>query len=94
MNNIAEGWASQSNAEFIRFLTYSRRSTAETQNCAYIALDVSFVSFVELVQLVEERTGGPQFRFRRRYYKSSVNFSTVKPAWRIIARSVPFDTSL
>ena len=44
MNNIAEGWASQSNAEFIRFLSYSRRSTAETQNCAYIALDQSFIS--------------------------------------------------
>jgi four helix bundle protein len=44
MNNIAEGWASQSNAEFIRFLTYSRRSCAETQNCAYAALDQTFIS--------------------------------------------------
>jgi len=34
----------QSNAEFIRFLTYSRRSTAETQNCAYIALDQKYIS--------------------------------------------------
>ena len=38
MNNEAESWASQSNNEFIRFLTYSRRSCAETQNCLYIAL--------------------------------------------------------
>jgi four helix bundle protein len=44
MNNIAEGWASQSNAEFIRFLTYSRRSAAETQNCAYIALDQKYLT--------------------------------------------------
>jgi four helix bundle protein len=44
MNNIAEGWASQSNAEFIRFLTYSRRSGAETQNCAYVAVDQAYVS--------------------------------------------------
>ena len=44
MNNIAEGWASQSNPEFIRFLTYSRRSAAETQNCAYIALDQKYIS--------------------------------------------------
>jgi len=44
MNNISEGWASQSNAEFIRFLTYSRRSTAETQNCAYIALDQNYIT--------------------------------------------------
>jgi four helix bundle protein len=43
MNNIAEGWASQSNAEFIRFLTYSRRSCAETQNCLYIALDQRYI---------------------------------------------------
>ena len=44
MNNTAEGWASQSNPEFIRFLTYSRRSSAETQNCAYIALDQQYIS--------------------------------------------------
>ncbi len=44
MNNIAEGWASQSNAEFIRFLTYSRRSAAETQNCAYIAIDQKYIN--------------------------------------------------
>jgi four helix bundle protein len=44
MNNIAEGWASQSNNEFIRFLTYSRRSCAETQNCLYIALDQRYIN--------------------------------------------------
>ncbi|OQX54149.1 MAG: hypothetical protein B5M53_06095 [Candidatus Cloacimonas sp. 4484_209] len=44
MNNIAEGWASQSSAEFIRFLVYSRRSCAECQNCFYVALDQSYIS--------------------------------------------------
>lgn len=44
MNNIAEGWASQSNAEFIRFLTYSRRSCAEVQNCGYVALDQKYMN--------------------------------------------------
>ena len=44
MNNIAEGWASQSNPEFIKFLTYSRRSCAEAQNCFYIALDQKYVT--------------------------------------------------
>jgi four helix bundle protein len=43
MNNIAEGWAAQSNAEFIRFLTYSRRSCAEVQNCGYVALDQKYL---------------------------------------------------
>ena len=44
MNNIAEGWAAQSNAEFIGFLRYSRRSGAETQNCSYAALDQDYFS--------------------------------------------------
>lgn len=44
MNNIAEGWAAQSNLEFIRFLRYSRRSGAETQNCSYVALDQEYIS--------------------------------------------------
>jgi four helix bundle protein len=43
MNNISEGWASQSNAEFIRFLTYSRRSCAEVQNCLYVATDQDYI---------------------------------------------------
>ncbi len=44
MNNIVEGWASQSNAEFIRFLTYSRRSCAEMQNCAYVSIDQKYIN--------------------------------------------------
>lgn len=44
MNNIAEGCASQSNAEFIRFLKYSRRSCAECQNCFYVALDQKYIT--------------------------------------------------
>lgn len=44
MNNISEGWASQSNPEFIKFLTYSRRSCAGVQNCFYVALDREYVT--------------------------------------------------
>ena len=44
MNNIAEGWASQSNAEFVRFLKYARRSCAECQNCLYVAIDQEYIS--------------------------------------------------
>lgn len=43
MNNIAEGFGSQSNIEFIRFLRYSRRSTSEVQNCLYIAFDQEYI---------------------------------------------------
>lgn len=44
LNNIAEGFDSQSNIEFIRFLRYSRRSTSEVQNCLYIALDQNYIT--------------------------------------------------
>ena len=39
MNNIVEGFDSQSNAEFMRFLVYARRSASEVQTCLYVALD-------------------------------------------------------
>lgn len=54
MNNIAEGWASQSNAEFVRFLTYSRRSAAETQNCAYIASDQEYLTHEEFENIYNQ----------------------------------------
>ena len=44
MNNIAEGWASQSTPEFIKFLKYSRRSCSECQNCFYVALDQDYIT--------------------------------------------------
>ena len=44
MNNISEGFDSTSNKEFIRFLTYSRRSCSEVQNCLYIASDQNYIS--------------------------------------------------
>lgn len=44
MNNIAEGFDSQSNLEFVRFLRYSRRSVSEIENCLYIALDQSYIT--------------------------------------------------
>ena len=43
MANIAEGFDAGSNAEFIRFLRYARRSASEVQSHAYIALDQTYV---------------------------------------------------
>ena len=57
MNNISEGFDSDSNPEFIRFLKYSRRSASEVQNCLYIALDQSYIYqeiFNKLYLLCEE----------------------------------------
>ena len=44
MNNICEGFDSSSNKEFIRFLSYSRRSCSEVQNCLYISLDQKYIT--------------------------------------------------
>jgi four helix bundle protein len=54
MNNISEGWASQSNAEFIRFLTYSRRSCAEVQNCFYVASDQEYIKEIILQEIYNQ----------------------------------------
>jgi four helix bundle protein len=40
MNNIAEGFDSDSTKEFIRFLRYSQRSASEIMSMTYVLLDV------------------------------------------------------
>jgi four helix bundle protein len=44
MANIAEGFDAGSDAEFIRFLGYARRSASEVQSHLYIALDRGYVT--------------------------------------------------
>lgn len=44
MSNIAEGFGAGSDAQFIQFLGYSRRSLNETQSQLYIALDLEYIS--------------------------------------------------
>ncbi len=44
MHNIAEGFNSGSDNEFIRFLGYARRSASECQSQLYIALDQNYIS--------------------------------------------------
>lgn len=53
-SNIAEGFESQSNFEFIKFLTYSRRSAAEVKSQLYIALDNGYTSKQEFNELYDE----------------------------------------
>jgi len=43
MSNIAEGFDSQSDIEFIKFLVYARRSASETQSHLYVALDAGYL---------------------------------------------------
>jgi four helix bundle protein len=44
MHNIAEGFDSGGDAEFIRFLRYAQRSCAEVQSELYVALDQKYVT--------------------------------------------------
>jgi len=56
MHNIAEGFDSESNAEFVRFLRYAKRSCTEVQSELYVALDERYISpneFKETYELAE-----------------------------------------
>jgi len=44
MHNIAEGFDSETNPEFIRFLRYAKRSCSEVQSELYVALDQKYIS--------------------------------------------------
>jgi len=44
MANVAEGFDSNSDAQFINFLSYSQRSASELQSHLYVALDQGYIS--------------------------------------------------
>ena len=44
MHNIAEGFDSETNPEFIRFLRYAKRSCTEIQSELYVALDQQYIT--------------------------------------------------
>ena len=44
MHNIAEGFDSETNPEFIRFLRYAKRSCTEVQSELYVALDQQYLT--------------------------------------------------
>jgi len=48
MRNIAEGFGTGSNPEFLRFLKIARRSASEVQSELYLALDGGYISRSEL----------------------------------------------
>ncbi len=57
MHNIAEGFDSESNVEFMRFLRYAKRSCTEVQSQLYIALDQKYIEskeFEEAFDLVAQ----------------------------------------
>lgn len=63
MDNIAEGFDSGSNLEFVRFMQYSKRSCSEVQSQLYRCLDRrhitsdTFDDLYELVRLTRAKIG-------------------------------------
>jgi len=54
MHNIAEGFDSETNAEFVRFLRYAKRSCSEVQSELYIALDEEYITPDEFKDVYEQ----------------------------------------
>jgi four helix bundle protein len=54
MHNTAEGFDAESNAEFIRFLRYSKRSCTEVQSELYVAIDQGYISQDEFNDVYEQ----------------------------------------
>lgn len=54
MSNITEGFDSQSDMEFIRFLNYARRSASETQSHLYVAADSGYLTQDEFYEIYQK----------------------------------------
>jgi four helix bundle protein len=53
MHNIAEGFDAETNAEFIRFLRYAKRSCTEVQSQLYVALDQHYITNAEFQEVYD-----------------------------------------
>jgi len=56
MHNIAEGFDAGSDAEFIRFLKYARRSASEVQSQLYLALDRKYITAKQFHPIYDKAT--------------------------------------
>ena len=78
MHNIAEGFDSETNAEFIRFLRYAKRSCTEVQSELYLALDEKYISIDEFKDVYEQarRTRAAVYGFIKYLKKYEENKTT------------------
>ena len=81
MANIAEGFDAGSDAEFIRFLGYARRSASEVQSHLYIALDRGYVTEKEFEPIYQKATQAKKLinGFIRYLRKTQPNTPRPKP---------------
>ena len=56
MHNISEGFDAGSDAEFVRFLKYARRSASEVQSQLYIALDRRYIDQDQFQRIYDQAT--------------------------------------
>ena len=81
MHNVAEGFDSETNAEFIRFLRYAKRSCSEVQSELYVALDQKYITSEEFHETYDKAR---QTRAAiRGFINYLVEFEEKKPAGRI-----------
>ncbi len=59
MHNIAEGFDSETNPEFVRFLRFAKRSCTEVQSELYVALDQQYITNAEFQDVYDH--GGRTF---------------------------------
>jgi len=64
MANIAEGFDSRSNSEFIQFLYYALRSASELQSHFYVALDQSYLTESKFREIYEQTGKAKSMIFR------------------------------
>ena len=82
MHNVAEGFDSETNIEFIRFLRYAKRSCSEVQSELYVAVDEKYVTPAEFKTVYE------QARKTRAAVRGFINYPRKYEA-RKTARSEP-----
>ena len=65
MHNIAEGFDSETNPEFVRFLRYAKRSCTEVQSELYVAIDQQYITKAEFQDAYDHaaRTRAAIWRF-------------------------------
>ncbi|MEW6664832.1 MAG: four helix bundle protein [Thermodesulfobacteriota bacterium] len=90
MHNIAEGFDSETDLEFVRFLRYAKRSCSEVQSQLYVALDQEYITKAEF-QDVYDHAGRTRAAIRGliKYLLACVNESKIQGKKNRVRGSAP-----